>query len=71
MNTLEGQKEVCKRPQNYRKSTEVVEPCEENERGAHSEKNARCGQMRSVERGQHSKQAAWRKMMNSYTGDLR
>ena len=25
-----------------RKTTEVVRPCEENERGAHSEKNARC-----------------------------
>ena len=28
--------------ENYRKTTEVVRPCEENERGAHSEKNARC-----------------------------
>ena len=26
--------------ENYRKTTEVVRPCEENERGAHSEKNA-------------------------------
>ena len=26
----------------YRKTTEVVRPCEENERGAHSENNARC-----------------------------
>ena len=40
MNTLEGQQESCKRP---RKTTEVVRPCEENERGAHSEKNVRCG----------------------------
>ena len=29
--------------ENYRKTTEVVRPCEKNERGAHSEKNARCG----------------------------
>ena len=32
--------------QNYRKMTEVVWPCEENERGAHSEKNAKCGHTR-------------------------
>ena len=25
------------------KTTEVVRPCEKNERGAHSEKNVRCG----------------------------
>ena len=29
--------------ENYRKTTEVVRPCEENEREAHSEKNVRCG----------------------------
>ena len=29
--------------ENYRKTTEVVRPCEENERGAHGEKNVRCG----------------------------
>ena len=29
--------------ENYRKTTEVVRPCENNERGAHSEKNVRCG----------------------------
>ena len=29
--------------ENFRKTTEVVRPCEENERGAHSEKNVRCG----------------------------
>ena len=29
--------------ENYRKTTEVVQPCEENERKAHSEKNVRCG----------------------------
>ena len=28
------------------KTTEVVRPCEKNERGAHSEKNARCGNTR-------------------------
>ena len=28
--------------ENYRKKTEVVRPCEEKERGAHSEKNVRC-----------------------------
>ena len=28
--------------ENYGKKTEVVRPCEENERGAHSEKNVRC-----------------------------
>ena len=28
--------------ENFRKTTEVVRPCEENEREAHSEKNARC-----------------------------
>ena len=35
--------------ENYRKTTEVVRPCEENERGAHSEKNARCGHTRERE----------------------
>ena len=29
--------------ENYRKTTEVVRPCEENGRGAHCEKNVRCG----------------------------
>ena len=29
--------------ENYRKTTEVVRPCEDNERGAHIEKNVRCG----------------------------
>ena len=28
--------------ENYRKTTGVVRPCEENERGAHSQKNVRC-----------------------------
>ena len=32
--------------ENFRKTTEVVRPCEENERGAHSEKNVRCGHIR-------------------------
>ena len=32
--------------ENYRKTTEVVRPCDENERGAHSEKNAGCGNTR-------------------------
>ena len=46
MNTLEGQYEWCKRPRKLQKTTEVVRPCEENERGAHSENNARCGHTR-------------------------
>ena len=37
---MRGTKDWCKLP---RKTTEVVRPCEENERGAHSEKNARHG----------------------------
>ena len=28
---------------NYRKTTQVTWPCDEGERGAHSEKNDRCG----------------------------
>ena len=32
--------------ENYRKTTEAVRPCDENERGAHSEKNAGCGNTR-------------------------
>ena len=32
--------------ENYRKTTQVVRPCDEDERGAHSEKNARCGHTR-------------------------
>ena len=43
MNTLEGQQEWYNRPRKSQKPTEVVRACEENERGAHSEKNARCG----------------------------
>ena len=29
--------------ENFRNPTEIVRPCEENERGAHSENNSRCG----------------------------
>ena len=37
---------------NYRKPTRVVRPCDEDERGAHSEKNARSGHNRGkVEEG--------------------
>ena len=32
--------------ENYRKMTQVVRSCEENERGAQSEKKARCGHTR-------------------------
>ena len=46
MNTLEGHKSGASFQEIYRKTTEVVRPCEENERGAHSEKNARCGNTR-------------------------
>ena len=36
-----------KRPRKLqKKATEVKRPCEENERGAHSEKKARCGHTR-------------------------
>ena len=45
MNTLERQQEWCVQ-ENDRKTTEVVRPCEENEGGAHSEKNAICGHTR-------------------------
>ena len=45
MNTLDI-KSGASIQENYRKTTEVVRPCEENERGAHSEKNARCGHTR-------------------------
>ena len=41
MNTYTGTTRVVQ--ENYRKTTEVVRPCDEDERGAHSEKNARCG----------------------------
>ena len=43
INTLEKQQEWRKRP---RKTTEVVRPCEEDERGAHSQKHARFGHTR-------------------------
>ena len=37
--------------ENYRKTTEMVRPCEKNERGAHSEKNVRCGHTGKRRRG--------------------
>ena len=43
--------------ENYRKTTEVVRPCEYNERGSHREKNARCGHTR-----EKKKRAATRNM---------
>ena len=43
--------------ENFRKTTEVVRPCEENERGAHSDKNARHGHTR-----EKKKRTAKRKM---------
>ena len=36
--------------ENCRKITEVVRPCEEIERGVHSEKNATCGYTRETKR---------------------
>ena len=36
--------------ENYRKTTEVVRPCEENDRGAHSERNAGCGRTREMKK---------------------
>ena len=41
MNTSEVNKSGSSVQENYRKPTEVVRLCEEKERGAHSEKNAR------------------------------
>ena len=40
MNTIEGQQEWRKRPRKLQKTNEVVRPCDEDEKGAHSEKNA-------------------------------
>ena len=51
MNTLEGQQEYHTRQENYRKTTEVVRPCDEDERGLHSEKNARYGIPGKIRRG--------------------
>ena len=45
-NTLEGQQEWCKRPMKITEKTEVVRQFEENEREAHREKNAGCGNTR-------------------------
>ena len=46
MNTSEGQQEWSKRTRTLQKTTEVVRPCEENEREAHSERNDKCGHTR-------------------------
>ena len=51
--------------ENYRKTTEMVRPCEENERGAHSEKNARCGHTR-----EKKKRVAKPKMENACKRDV-
>ena len=37
--------------ENYTKTTEVVRPFEQNERGAHSEKNVTCGPIGKKKRG--------------------
>ena len=50
MNTLEGQQEWRKLTRKSLKTTVVVRPCEENERGAHSEKNVRCGHTRETKK---------------------
>ena len=43
--------------EDYRQTTEVVRPCDDNERGAHREKDARCGHT-----GEKKKRAAKPKM---------
>ena len=43
---IRNEQVVCKRPRKSQKTTEMVRPCEENERGAHSEKNLTCGHTR-------------------------
>ena len=69
------------------KTTEVVRPCEDNERGAHSEKNARCRHTREKKKSaaackrdmtqaglkedNATNRAIWRKKLISYTGDPR
>ena len=69
--------------ENFRKTTEVVRPCEENERGAHSENNARCRhtrekkkraakpKMAGLKENNATNRAKWRKKLISYTGDSR
>ena len=57
MNTLKGQEKWCKGPRKIQKTTEVARPFEEKERGAHSEKNDRCGHTR-----ENKKRAAKRKI---------
>ena len=52
INTLDGQQEWCKRQKNYRKTTKVVRSFEDNEREAHSERNARwCEHTREKKKG--------------------
>ena len=65
MNTIEDSKSGASFQRNYRKTTEVVRPCEENERGTHSEKNARCGHAR-----EKKKRAAKPKMENACKRDM-
>ena len=62
---------------------DVVRPCDADEKGAHSEKNARCGHIREnmpVERCRYDRgwaelednathRAAWRKKLISYDQD--
>ena len=57
MNTLDDNKSGAIVQENCRHTTEVVRPCEENERGAHIENNARCGHIM-----ENNKRAAKRKM---------
>ena len=84
MNTLEGQQEWCKRPRTLQKNDSRGE---ENERGARSEKNARCGYTMEektrkdackrdmtevgLKEENTTNRAAWRNKITSYTGDPR
>ena len=43
---IRGTTRVMKRPRKLQKNNIVVRLCEENERGAHCQKNARCGNTR-------------------------
>ena len=49
---LEGHKGGASVQENYRKTTEVARPCDEDEREARSERNARCGLGKEEEGGQ-------------------
>ena len=60
--TTRGCKSGASVQENYRKTTEVVRPCEENERGAHSVKNARCGHTRELEKKKRAAKLANAKM---------